>query len=91
MVLRDLDGGHITAVSYDSNAPDRAHAQVVRRQPDGQPDASATSSTRPAARRSRSSCSSATPAQPGTLTGTIIGVEKQKQAGRQGRGRGASC
>ena len=29
MVLHDLDGGHITAVSYDSHAPIDTHPQVA--------------------------------------------------------------
>ena len=38
MVLRDLDGGHISAVSYDTNAPVEKTLQSLRHQPDRQPD-----------------------------------------------------
>ena len=37
MVLRDLNGGHISTVSYDIQCPGRADAEVVRHQPDRQP------------------------------------------------------
>ena len=64
MVLRDLDGGHVSAVSYDSNAPVEKTLKSLRHQPDRQSRPSARSSTRPAARRSRSSCSRPTPPSP---------------------------
>ena len=38
MVLRDLDGGHVSAVSYDSNAPVEKTLQSLRGEPVGQPD-----------------------------------------------------
>src|SRR5690242_8514967 len=38
MTLRDMDGGHITAVSYDSNLPLERTLQSYAVKPDGQPD-----------------------------------------------------
>ncbi len=56
MVLRDLDGGHISTVSYDSNAPVERTLKSFAINLTGNPSFG-PSSTRPAARRSRSSCS----------------------------------
>jgi hypothetical protein len=79
MVLRDLDGGHISTVSYDSNAPiDRTLKSFA-----------INLSTNPAfgqilnqARGEKVEVvmQQTNATQPGTMSGTVIGVEKQKQA-----------
>ncbi len=75
MVLRDLDGGHVSAVSYDSNAPlDRtlkSFAIDMSRNP-------GFAEILNQARGERVEVALANAAS-GALTGTIVGVEKQKQ------------
>ena len=75
MVLRDLDGGHVSAVSYDSNAPlDRtlkSFAIDMSRNP-------GIADILDQARGERVEVSPTNAGQ-GALTGTVIGVERQKQ------------
>ena len=75
MVLRDLDGGHVSAVSYDSNAPlDRtlkSFAIDMSRNP-------GFAEILNQARGERVEVG-LTNAGSGALTGTVMGVEKQKQ------------
>ena len=75
MVLRDLDGGHVSAVSYDSNAPlDRmlkSFAIDMSRNP-------GFAEILNQARGERVEVA-LTNAGQGAMTGTIVGVEKQKQ------------
>src|SRR3954449_10624170 len=75
MVLRDLDGGHVSAVSYDSAAPlDRmlkSFAIDMSRNP-------GIAEILNQARGERVEVALANAGQAG-LTGTVIGVEKQKQ------------
>ncbi len=79
MVLRDLDGGHISAVSYDSNAPVEKTLQSFA------VNLSANPTFGQILNQARGEkvevvLQQANAAQPGTLTGSIVGVE-QKQEG----------
>jgi hypothetical protein len=80
MVLRDLDGGHVSAVSYDSNAPVertlRSFAVNLRGNP-------SFADILYQARGEKAEVALAN-AGAGTLNGTIIGVERQRQqAGKE--------
>ncbi len=79
MVLRDLDGGHISTVSYDSNAPVETHAEIVRHQPDRQSDVRAILN-QARGEKVEVVLQQANGTQPGTMTGTVVGIEKQKIA-----------
>ena len=63
MVLRDLDGGHISAVSYDSNAPVEKTLKSFAINLTANPSFGQCS-TRRAARRWKSCCSRPTPPSP---------------------------
>jgi hypothetical protein len=79
MVLRDLDGGHVSAVSYDSNAP------VEKTLKSFAVDLSANPGFGQILNQARGEkvevvLNQTNAAQPGTMTGSVVGVEKQKQA-----------
>jgi hypothetical protein len=79
MVLRDLDGGHVSAVSYDSNAP------VEKTLKSFAVDLSANPGFGAILNQARGEkvevvLNQANAGQPGTMTGSVVGVEKQKQA-----------
>ena len=79
MVLRDLNGGHVSAVSYDSNAPVEKTLQSFA------VNLSANPTFGQVLNQARGEkvevvLQQANAAQPGTMTGAIMGVEKQKQA-----------
>ena len=81
MVLRDLDGGHVSAVSYDSNAPVEKTLQSFA------VNLSANPTFGQILNQARGEkvevvLQQANAAQPGTMTGSIMGVE-QKQEGRR--------
>jgi hypothetical protein len=79
MVLRDLDGGHIAAVSYDSNAPiERTLKSFAVNLTSNPSFAQLLDQTRGEKVEVVLQQTNAT--QPGTLTGTLVGCEKQKQA-----------
>jgi hypothetical protein len=79
MVLRDLDGGHVAAVSYDSNAPiERTLKSFAVNLTSNPSFAQVLNQTRGEKVEVVLQQTNAT--QPGTLTGTLIGCEKQKQA-----------
>src|ERR1700722_16264305 len=84
MVLRDLDGGHVSAVSYDSNAP------VEKTLSSFAVNLSTNPTFGQALNRARGEkvevvLQQANAAQPGTMTGSIMGVEAQQQpAGKDG-------
>ena len=84
MVLRDLDGGHVSAVSYDSNAPVEKTLQSFA------VNLSANPTFGQVLNQARGEkvevvLQQANAAQPGTLTGAIMGVETQQQpAGKEG-------
>jgi hypothetical protein len=79
MVVRDLDGGVISTVSYDSNAPVERTLKSFAINLNGNP---AFSQILNQARGEKVEVvlqqTGAT--QPGTLTGSVVGVEQQKQA-----------
>ena len=79
MVLRDLNGGHVSAVSYDSNAPVEKTLQSFA------VNLSANPTFGQVLNQARGEkvevvLQQANAAQPGTMTGAIMGVE-QKQEG----------
>ena len=79
MVLRDLDGGHVSAVSYDSNAPVEKTLQSFA------VNLSANPTFGQILNQARGEkvevvLQQANAAQPGTLTGSIMGVEQKQEA-----------
>src|SRR5262249_40457809 len=75
MVLRDLDGGHISAVSYDGNAPIERTLKSFAINLTANPTFADVLNQ---ARGERVEVALAN-AGSGNLSGTIIGVEKQRQ------------
>jgi len=79
MVLRDLDGGHISAVSYDSNAP------IEKTLKSFAINLTANPSFGQILNQARGEkvevvLQQTNATQPGTMSGTLVGIEKQKQA-----------
>lgn len=79
MVLRDLDGGHIAAVSYDSNAPAEKTLKSFAINLNGNPSFAAVLN-QARGEKVEVSLGANNAAQPAVLTGSIVGVEKQKAA-----------
>ena len=79
MVLRDLDGGHISAVSYDSNAPIERTLKSFAINLTGNP-AFSDILTQARGEKVEVALNNAGAGAPATLSGTIVGIEKQKQA-----------
>jgi hypothetical protein len=80
MVLRDLDGGHVSAVSYDSNAPVERTLKSFAVNLQGNPS---FADILHQARGEKAEVALAN-AGAGTLNGTIIGVERQRhQLGKE--------
>ena len=78
MVLQDLGGGHITAVSYDSHDPiDRTLKSFAVNLTGNPSQGQILNQAR--GEKVEVVLQQSNTAQPGTLTGTIIGVEKQRQ------------
>jgi hypothetical protein len=83
LVVRDLDGGHVTAVSYDSNAPVERTLQSFALNLQGNPPLAGLLNQARGEKVEVALLPNA--AQPGVLTGSVIGVEKQRQpAGKDG-------
>src|SRR3954470_1894803 len=79
MVLRDRDGGQVAAVSYDSNAPlERTLQSFAVNLTANPPLAKILDQAR--GEKVEVALASAGAGQPATLTGTVGGVETQKQA-----------
>jgi hypothetical protein len=79
MVLRDLDGGHVSTVSYDSNAPLEHTLKSLAVNLTSNPSfAQILNQAR--GEKVEVVLQQANTTQPGTLTGTLIGCEKQQQA-----------
>src|SRR5262245_56242406 len=76
MTLRDLDGGHVSAVSYDSNAPVERTLQSFAINLNGNPSFGQILS-QARGEKVEVVLQQANQAQPGTMTGTLIGVETQ--------------
>jgi hypothetical protein len=79
MVLRDLDGGHITAVSYDSNAPVERTLRSFAVNLTGQPTL-AQILTQARGERVEVALSNAGAGAAAVLNGTIVGMETQRTA-----------
>src|SRR5262245_13844769 len=83
LVVRDLDGGHVTAVAYDSSAPVERTLQSFALNLQGNPPLAALLNQARGEKAEVALLPSA--AQPATLSGSIVGVEKQRQpAGKEG-------
>ena len=83
MVLEDFNSGRIAAVSYDSREPIARTLSSFAINLNGNPTFAGIVSRRCAASGSRSCSAPAPPTSPASSTGIIVGVEKQKVAGRQ--------
>src|SRR4051794_4966832 len=79
MVLRDLDGGHISAVSYDSNAPIERTLKSFAVNLTGNPSFEAILNQARGEKVEAALTQAGGAAAAATLSGTIVGVEKQKQ------------
>ncbi len=79
MVLRDLNGGHVSAVSYDSNAPVEKTLQSFAVNLSSNPTFGQILN-QARGEKVEVVLQQANAAQPGTMTGAIMGVE-QKQEG----------
>src|SRR5262245_37411596 len=79
MTLRDLDGGHVSAVTYDSNVPVERTLQSFAINLTTNPSfAQILNQAR--GEKVEVVLQQANSTQPGTLTGSIIGVETKQQA-----------
>src|SRR5262249_48957042 len=78
MVLRDLGGGHVSAVSYDSHDPVDKTLKSFAINLNGNPSFSAILN-QARGEKVEAVLQQSNATQPGTLTGSIVGVEKQKQ------------
>src|SRR5437588_3570717 len=84
MVLRDLDGGVVSTVSYDSNAPVEKTLKSFAINLNGDPSFSAILN-QARGEKVEVVLQQTNATQPGTLTGTVIGMETQHQpAGKDG-------
>src|SRR5712691_11528638 len=79
MTLRDIDGGHITAVSYDSNVPVERTLQSFAVNLTGNPTFSDIL-TQARGEKVEVTLQQTNATQPGTLTGSVVGVEHKKIA-----------
>src|SRR3954468_16871782 len=78
MVLRDLDGGHVSAVSYDSNAPvERTLRSFALNLTDNPGLAELLNQAR--GEKVEVPMQHAAAGRPASLPGTVVGVEKQQQ------------
>src|SRR5438067_10775931 len=84
MTLRDMDGGQVTAVSYDSNVPVERTLQSFAVNLAANPTFSAILN-QARGEKVEVTLQQANATQPGTLTGSIVGVEnKTQQVGMEG-------
>jgi hypothetical protein len=79
MVLRDLDNGHITAVSYDNNAPIDRTLKSFAINLTGNPSFSGILN-QARGEKVEVVLTQTNATQPGTMTGTVVGIEHQRQA-----------
>ena len=79
MVLRDFDKGHISTVSYDSNAPVERTLKSFAINLTGNPSFGAILN-QARGEKVEVVLQQANATQPGTLTGTVVGIEKQHVA-----------
>src|SRR3954471_13436277 len=78
MVLRDLDGGHVSTVSYDSAAPVERTLRSFALNLTSNP-ALADLLNQARGEKVEVSLQQGAAGQPASLTGTVVGVEKQRQ------------
>ncbi len=78
MVVRDLDGGVVSTVSYDSNAPVEKTLKSFAINLNGNPSFSGVLS-QARGEKVEVVLQQTNATQPGTLTGTVIGIETQHQ------------
>ena len=78
MVVRDLDGGHVSTVSYDSNAPVERTLKSFALNLNGNPTFAAILN-QARGEKIEVVLQQNNAGQPGTLSGTIVGLEKQRQ------------
>src|SRR5262245_8361029 len=78
MTLRDLDGGQVSAVSYDSNVPVERTLQSFAVNLTGNPNFAAILN-QARGEKVEVVLQQTNAAQPGTLTGSVVGVEKKQQ------------
>jgi hypothetical protein len=79
MVLRDLDGGHVAAVSYESNAPiDRTLKSFAVNLTSNPTFSAILNQAR--GEKVEVTLQQAAAGQPASLSGAVVGVEHQKQA-----------
>jgi hypothetical protein len=84
MVLQDLDGGAVTAVSYDSQAPVEKTLQSFAVNLTGNPGFGAILG-QARGEKVEVTLQQGNAAQPGNLTGSVIGIERQhQQVGKDG-------
>ena len=79
MVLRDLDGGHISTVSYDSNAPIERTLKSFAINLTGNPSFGAILN-QARGEKVEVVLQQTNANQPGTMSGTVVGIEKQHVA-----------
>ncbi len=79
MVVRDLDGGHVSTVSYDSNAPvERTLKSFAINLTNNPGFGQVLNQAR--GEKVEVVLAQGNATQPGTMTGTVVGIEKQRQA-----------
>ncbi len=79
MVVRDLDGGHVSTVSYDSNAPvERTLKSFAINLTSNPGFGQLLNQAR--GEKVEVVLQQGNATQPGTMSGTVVGIEKQKQA-----------
>src|SRR5438093_1627660 len=78
LTLRDLDGGHVSAVSYDSNVPVERTLQSFAVNLTGNPGFGAIL-TQARGEKVEGVLQQSNATQPGTLSGSVVGVEKKQQ------------
>ena len=79
MVVRDLDGGLISTVNYDSNAPVEKTLKSYALNLNGNPSFGQILN-QARGEKVEVVLQQTNATQPGTLTGTVVGLEQQKQA-----------
>ncbi len=79
MVVRDLDGGVVSTVSYDSNAPVEKTLKSYAINLNGNPSFGGILS-QARGEKVEVVLQQTNANQPGTLTGTVVGIEAQRQA-----------
>src|SRR4051794_28207643 len=85
MVVRDLDGGHVSTVSYDSNAPvERTLKSFALNLTNNPGFGQILNQAR--GEKVEVVLAQGNATQPGTMSGTVVGIEQQSQAaGKEGK------